>query len=73
MKRLSLDTLSAVTAERPPYDPAKVGVGVVHFGPGAFHRAHQAAYLDALALRLKLPGELRAHLEQQAASVPAAV
>lgn len=22
--------------------------GVVHFGPGAFHRAHQAAYFDAL-------------------------
>ncbi len=49
MKRLSLDPLSAVTAERPSYDPASVQVGVVHFGPGAFHRAHQAAYLDALA------------------------
>jgi len=23
-------------------------VGIVHFGPGAFHRAHQAAYVDAL-------------------------
>lgn len=49
MKRLSLETLATVTAERPPYDPASVQVGVVHFGPGAFHRAHQAAYLDALA------------------------
>jgi fructuronate reductase len=49
VKRLSLDTLSTVTAERPSYDPAAVEVGVVHFGPGAFHRAHQAAYLDALA------------------------
>lgn len=23
-------------------------VGIVHFGPGAFHRAHQAAYIDTL-------------------------
>ncbi|WP_277969992.1 mannitol dehydrogenase family protein [Sphingomonas echinoides] len=23
-------------------------VGIVHFGPGAFHRAHQAAYVDTL-------------------------
>ncbi len=51
MTRLSLDTLAAVTAERPAYDPAKVTIGVVHFGPGAFHRAHQAAYLDALAAK----------------------
>jgi fructuronate reductase len=29
--------------ERPPG-----GVGIVHFGPGAFHRAHQAAYVDDL-------------------------
>ncbi len=49
MTRLSLETLQSVTAERPAYDPAKVTIGVVHFGPGAFHRAHQAAYLDALA------------------------
>ncbi|HEX8216077.1 MAG TPA: mannitol dehydrogenase family protein, partial [Allosphingosinicella sp.] len=24
------------------------GVGIVHFGPGAFHRAHQADYVDRL-------------------------
>lgn len=24
------------------------GVGIVHFGPGAFHRAHQADYIDRL-------------------------
>lgn len=51
MTRLSLATLSDLNAEviKPAYDPAALSVGVVHFGPGAFHRAHQAAYLDALA------------------------
>jgi fructuronate reductase len=33
----------------PAYDPASLSVGIVHFGPGAFFRAHQAAYADALA------------------------
>jgi fructuronate reductase len=31
----------------PAYDRDRVATGVVHFGPGAFHRAHQAYYLDA--------------------------
>lgn len=26
--------------------PRTMGTGIVHFGPGAFHRAHQAAYID---------------------------
>lgn len=30
------------------YDRAQVDVGVVHLGPGAFHRAHQAPVFDAL-------------------------
>src|SRR5688572_441960 len=30
----------------PAYDRGSVSVGVVHFGPGAFHRAHQAFYFD---------------------------
>jgi fructuronate reductase len=33
---------------RPGYDPAAIGVGVVHLGPGAFHRVHQADALDRL-------------------------
>lgn len=51
MSRLSLVTLEALKSEviKPDYDPAKLAIGVVHFGPGAFHRAHQAAYLDAIA------------------------
>lgn len=30
----------------PAYDPSAHGVGIVHIGPGAFHRAHQAVYTD---------------------------
>jgi fructuronate reductase len=30
----------------PGYTPAAQGVGIVHIGPGAFHRAHQAVYTD---------------------------
>ncbi|UDF03787.1 mannitol dehydrogenase family protein [Asticcacaulis sp. AND118] len=50
MTRLSLATLSDLKSAviTPAYDPAKVSVGIVHFGPGAFHRAHQAAFVDAL-------------------------
>ena len=33
---------------RPAYDRASTRIGIVHFGPGAFHRAHQAVYLDDL-------------------------
>lgn len=48
MKRLSDTTLGNVPAHvlRPDYDRRALSAGVVHFGPGAFHRAHQAAYLD---------------------------
>jgi fructuronate reductase len=28
------------------YAPASVGIGIVHIGLGAFHRAHEAAYLE---------------------------
>ncbi len=29
------------------HDPASTGIGIVHLGIGAFHRAHQAAYTQA--------------------------
>ncbi|HZE17684.1 MAG TPA: mannitol dehydrogenase family protein, partial [Mycobacterium sp.] len=32
----------------PSYDRTRVGIGIVHFGVGGFHRAHQAMYLDRL-------------------------
>ena len=34
--------------ERPGYDLAAVRTGIVHFGPGAFFRAHVADYLEAV-------------------------
>lgn len=50
MTRLSLATLGTLSAAvvRPAYDPRTVAVGIVHLGLGAFHRAHQAVYTDAL-------------------------
>lgn len=45
------DTILPTLAQRgihvPQYDRGAAEIGVVHFGPGAFHRAHQAYYLDA--------------------------
>jgi mannitol 2-dehydrogenase len=32
----------------PTYDRSRVAIGVVHFGVGGFHRAHQAMYHDRL-------------------------
>jgi mannitol 2-dehydrogenase len=32
----------------PTYDRANLRAGIVHFGVGGFHRAHQAAYVDRL-------------------------
>ena len=51
--RLSLATLSGLPAPiaRPDYDIAGVDTGILHLGLGAFHRAHQAVYTDALLRR----------------------
>lgn len=38
----------AQNAILPKYNRAVTKIGVVHFGPGAFHRAHQAYYFDKL-------------------------
>jgi fructuronate reductase len=46
LSRASLDRLPARVL-RPGYDPADHGVGIVHLGVGAFHRAHQAVMTDA--------------------------
>lgn len=49
MKTLSSGALSGLRARGvrvPPYDRARIATGVVHFGPGAFHRVHQACFLD---------------------------
>lgn len=41
----------AASIAKPAYDRSAARIGVVHFGPGAFHRAHQAAYFDDLLSR----------------------
>ena len=48
--KLSLANLNAIkaTAAVPAYDRSKLKAGIVHFGVGNFHRAHQAIYLDEL-------------------------
>ena len=50
MTRLSDATLSqaAVKAAVPAYARQRHGIGVVHLGNGAFHRAHQGVYFDDL-------------------------
>lgn len=47
LSRASLTTLPG-TVVRPGHAPEAIRTGIVHFGPGAFHRAHQAAYVDRL-------------------------
>lgn len=51
--RARLTALAAVSpaARIPSYAPADHGVGIVHLGLGAFHKAHQAAYTDAALAR----------------------
>ncbi len=48
--RLCDETLALLPSEvrRPGYDRRALGRGVVHIGPGAFHRAHQAVVFDDL-------------------------
>lgn len=48
--RLSAVALNAIRPGilAPGYDRNATRIGIVHIGPGAFHRVHQAAYVDAL-------------------------
>lgn len=50
MTRLSTSTLGQVSAgtATPEYDRTGLVPGIVHFGIGGFHRAHQAMILDGL-------------------------
>lgn len=45
LSNANLNLLHADVA-RPAYDREAAGIGVVHFGPGAFFRAHQAFFFD---------------------------
>lgn len=46
--RLSNHSLATADVQTPAYDRSKVTTGIVHLGIGAFHRAHQAVYVDDL-------------------------
>lgn len=48
--RLDQAALASLPPEigRPGYDRSAVTTGMLHFGAGAFHRAHQADYVDRL-------------------------
>ncbi len=48
MQRLSTSTLASLPQEieRPAYERDATRIGIVHLGVGAFHRAHQAVYID---------------------------
>lgn len=50
MPQLTADALAelSTTMPVPTYERAAVTTGIVHFGVGGFHRAHQAMYLDRL-------------------------
>ena len=47
LSRAALKHISGAAAV-PSYDPASLKAGILHFGVGNFHRAHQAVYLDDL-------------------------
>jgi mannitol 2-dehydrogenase len=41
-------TLGRLTVDKPSYHRDEISIGIVHFGVGGFHRAHQAMYVDRL-------------------------
>ncbi len=46
--KLNKSTLAQLPIDKPSYNRDEIGVGIVHFGVGGFHRAHQARYVDRL-------------------------
>jgi mannitol 2-dehydrogenase len=46
--KLNSATLPAIPIAKPTYDRDEISIGIVHFGVGGFHRAHQAMYVDRL-------------------------
>ncbi|MCV7419228.1 mannitol dehydrogenase family protein [Mycobacterium yunnanensis] len=46
--KLNNASLPEIPIAKPSYDRSEITVGIVHFGVGGFHRAHQAMYLDRL-------------------------
>jgi fructuronate reductase len=50
VKRLSQLALTSLPSSvtKPTYELGRTRIGIVHLGAGAFHRAHQAVYIDDL-------------------------
>lgn len=48
MTRLNAANIDHLPVAAPGYDRAALSGGILHFGLGNFHRAHQAVYLDRL-------------------------
>ena len=46
--KLNNASLAEIPIAKPSYDRSEIGIGIVHFGVGGFHRAHQAMYVDRL-------------------------
>lgn len=46
--KLSAKNLNALKIPVPKYEHSQIGIGIVHFGVGGFHRAHQGMHLDEL-------------------------
>ncbi|WLW57067.1 mannitol dehydrogenase family protein [Streptomyces sp. YU58] len=69
---LSRTTLSRLAPElRPEVDPAELRTRVVHFGLGAFHRAHQAVYTERAAALTGEPWGIAAVAPRSAETVRA--
>ena len=52
MTALSASTVGGLSGvSSPEYDRGRVTTGIVHFGFGNFHRAHQAMYIDEILAR----------------------
>ena len=70
--RLNLSTLDTLDADRRPLvDPRGLRPRIVHFGLGAFHRAHQAVYTEAAADRSGQPWGIAAVAPRSAGTVAA--
>lgn len=75
IRRLNEDALSTIDSriETPTYDRRYLRPSIVHLGVGAFHRAHQAVYLDDLAVTGSDWGEVGVGLLSQDRAVAEAL
>ncbi len=48
LMKLDTSALARLPIAGPSYDRGDIAIGIVHFGVGGFHRAHQAMYIDQL-------------------------